>query len=119
MREEFNYRFNCKQYVLHKGDQPVGAVLDEVSLAIDTNTGSVLKHGNPEMVTRYVQETRAKLMQASPEWAAELVQLTGRFKLEELNACLTTSGFAGRLWAKAQAGTLRHEPDWCPPPSRT
>ena len=115
VNNEYNYCLIGTQYVLHKGDQPLGAVLDEVSLAIDTHTGSVLKHGGPEMVTRYVQDTRAALRAGNPAWADALVQLTGRLKLEDLNKCLSISGFAGKLWAKAQAGTLAHEPDWCPP----
>jgi hypothetical protein len=110
MFEEYNYQFNCRQYVLHRGNTPLGSPLDEVSICLDTESGVMLKHGTTKMVTAYINEAQAKLQGSSPEWADALVLVTGRFALEDPNKCITTTGYAGLLWEKAKAGTLEQVP---------
>lgn len=115
---EPNYRLICGQYTLHRGDAPVQAPMDEVALAIDIDSGTLHKHGKPESVHRWVADAKQKLSAGLHEASADeralrremisaLVVLQGRFELEELNKCLVISGYAGRLFQKAQAGKLR------------
>lgn len=105
------YSLNAGQYVLMNGSTPVGRVLDEVSIALDKIDGTLHKHGSPESVLRWHTATQKKLRAAGAnEWADNLVVLTGRFPLEELNACLTHSGNAGRLYQKALTGELERLP---------
>lgn len=110
MSADYNYRMNCGQYVLHDGDQPIGKVMDEVALAIDLETGSILKHGHPELVSKWMEEYRGKLHSVSPEMAAKLVLLMGRIPHDELNRCIQITGYGARLWKMAQEGTLQQEP---------
>lgn len=111
------YRLNCAQYVLYKDGKPVTAPADEVALALSVEDGTLHKHGKPETVHAWAAQTRAKLLAQAREcssqdaqmlqsMAADLVVLQGRFLLEDLNQCLSTSGAAGRLFARARAGTL-------------
>lgn len=113
MRAEYNYRLNCGQYVLHLGDDPVGPVIDQVALCIDTSPdgGGLMKHGAPEMVQAYAKKSQAKLRALAPDWASAIVVATGRFPLEELNRCLTTTGYAAAMYRKLQAGALLPEPE--------
>ena len=111
----YSYSLNCGQYVLMDEATPVGRVLDEVSIALDKEDGAVRKHGAPEMVQRWLTDTQRTLRSGGcAEMADNLVVLTGRFPLEELNKCLTTSGYAGRLYAKALAGELEQLPMFAP-----
>jgi len=104
----FSYSLNAGQYVLMDGTSPVGRVLDEVSLALDKSDGTLHKHGSPEFVHRWFADAQKKLRDAGAnEWAENLVVLTGRFPLDELNACLSNSSYAGRLYQKALAGDLK------------
>lgn len=113
-----SYGLNCGQYVLMAGDKPVGPVLDEVSIALDKTEGTMHKHGSRESVQAWHAQAQAKLRAGgSGEWADNLVVLTGRFPLEELNRCLSNSGYAGALYAKVMAGQLEQLPLVTPTPS--
>lgn len=115
--EELNYRFNGGQYVLHRGDTPVGPPLDEVALAIDRAEGNLCKHGAAALVDAWAEQTRkvvgslrTVLASMRDQWAEDLVVVCGRFPLEELNRCLSTTGYAGRLLASIQAGEIEPVP---------
>lgn len=114
---DYNYRLICGQYTLHKGDSPVQAPMDEVALAIDTDSGALHTHGKPEMVREWVAQTQRKLgaglfdlppeeREIRQEMISALVVLQGRFELVELNKCLVISGYAGHLYRMAQEGRL-------------
>lgn len=96
------YAMNCGQYVLHDPQgNPVGPVMDSVALALDKVEGVLFKHGSFEMVQRWLSQTQTKLRaqgEFGAEMAANLVIIEGRFELEELNRCLSTTGYAGRLY---------------------
>ena len=103
---DYNYRLNCGQYVLHQGETPVGRVLDEVALAMDRVDGTMHKHGDPTWVRQWHERMQTKLRESgNGELADDLVVLQGRFPLEEINRCLTTSGYALKLYRTAQDGT--------------
>ncbi|MNR71491.1 hypothetical protein D3C71_21170 [compost metagenome] len=110
MEGEFNYQMNCGQYVLHRGDKPIGRVLDEVALVIDLDTGSLLKHGAVDLVSKWLQDYRLKLQAMLPEAAEKVVMLSGRIPVDELNRALTTSGYAVKVWNMAHDGSLQQEP---------
>ena len=110
---EPNYRLNCGQYVLHRGDQPVGPVLDEVALALTRDEGVLHKHGAVEGVTQWAEKTRTALRAQGAlgeELAKEIIVISGRFPVDELNNCLTTSGYVLRMLKGIEEGTLSQEP---------
>jgi hypothetical protein len=110
---EPNYRMNGEHYVLFRGETPVGAPLLEVALAIDTEDGTLHKHGSPERVASWAQEARARLRErggpVGEEWASKIVVATGRFPVEDINRCITTSGYAGTLYQRLMQGQLQIE----------
>ena len=107
----YSYSLNAGQYVLMDGDSPIGRVLDEVSIALDKAEGTLHKHGSPESVQRWHVDAQKKLRAGGAnDMADNLVVLTGRFPLDELNKCLSNMGYAGRLYLKAVAGELKQLP---------
>lgn len=117
--DEYNYQLNCGQYVLHLGDKPVGAVMDEVSIAFDRESGTMHKHGKPESVQAWLAQAQKKLRSAGAyDMANDLVIITGKFPLQELNNCLTTSGYVMRMVDQLQRGLLTQEPATLPAPLR-
>lgn len=104
---EPNYRLNCGQYVLHDGDKPIGRVLDCVALGLDKGSGTLHKHGAPEMVERWLTDAQARFRQGGfPDMADDLVLVSGRFTLDDLNRCITTSGYVGQLYARLLVGAV-------------
>lgn len=107
----YEYKLNCGQYVLHDGEDPIGPCLDEVAIAFDKESGTLHKHGNPEWVAKWHQETQAKFRQAGfDDMADALIVITGRFDLEDLNRCLSTSGYVARLYQRLLAGEAQPQP---------
>lgn len=111
------YQLNCAQYVLYRDGKPVTAPCDEIALAIGKAEGILHKHGKPESVRTWVAQSRAKLLESAAslpmerralviEMANDLTVLQGRFTLDDLNRCLSTTGYAKTLYEKAMAGTL-------------
>lgn len=88
------YRFNAGQYVFHVNGTPTTRPADTVALAIDTDEGTLHKHGNPESVSDWYVKTRQKLREAGCEtWADRLVVIEGRFPLDEINKCISAGGY--------------------------
>ena len=103
MEDEYNYKTNCGQYVLHKGDKPIGPLLDEVSIAFDKESGTLHKHGSREMVERWADNAKSKFRESGfGEMADDIVVITGAFDLNDINRCITTSGYIGVLFARLQ-----------------
>jgi hypothetical protein len=111
------YRLNCGQYVYYIDGKPTTPPQDEIALAFSATDGTLHKHGKAEGVSQWLAKSRhALLSEVTSKSAAEratceemsrdLVMLQGRFLLEDLNSCLTVSGYVARLYAKAKAGTL-------------
>jgi hypothetical protein len=104
---EYQYQLNCGQYVLHRDGKPVGALLDEVAIAFDKENGTLHKHGAPEMVNAWAQHAQQKLRAGgASEFADDLIVVTGRFTLDDLNGCLTHSGYIGVLYTKMLRGEV-------------
>lgn len=107
------YRLNCGQCVLHAKRpfghelEPVGRPLDQISLAIDTAEGVLSKHGSPELVAAWYADTSKKLREGGcAEWADNLVVITGRFPLEEVNKCVGAMSYAGIFYKRLLAGEI-------------
>lgn len=101
---DYHYRLNGDHYVLHDGDTPIGEPLNEVAIALDAESGTLHKHGAPVHVAKWLEKAKRRFIQGGfPDMARDLVMIEGRFPLEDLNRCLSTSGFAGRLYARIQA----------------
>lgn len=113
MRNELNYQLNCSDYVLHEGDKPIRAITQEVALAFDRESGTLHKHGAPEMVQNWFSKTRSRLIDCGfQNMADDLVLITGRFPVEELNKCLSCSGYVLRMYENLQEGKLLPQPEF-------
>ncbi|WP_298705818.1 hypothetical protein [Variovorax gossypii] len=107
------YRLNCGQYVLHKADGrtgelvPVGRVMDEIALGIDVEDGTLHKHGPVDRVNEWHVLTSKQLrVGGATELADHLVVVSGRFPLEEVNKCLTHTGYAKVFHDKLVGGEI-------------
>ncbi|KWT69571.1 MULTISPECIES: hypothetical protein [unclassified Variovorax] len=111
------YRLNCGQYVLHAKRplsddlEPVLRPLDQISLAIDTAEGTLHKHGAPERVAAWYADTSRKLREGGcGEWADNLVVVTGRFPIDEVNKCVGAMSYAGIFYKRLVAGEIEEMP---------
>ena len=104
---DYQYRINGGQYVLHDGDDPIGPLLEEVAIAFDRESGTLHKHGSPEMVENWVKNARQKFNDAGyDKFADDLVTISGKFPLEDLNKFLTHTGYIG-LYFKRQMESIQ------------
>lgn len=102
------YTLNAGQYVRMRDGRPASKPMDTVALVLDRDEGTLHKHGAPEDVRAWLQETQARMRSAGMgAWAETLVFMEGRFTLDDLQACVGTIDYAGRLYRQLQAGTLR------------
>lgn len=109
-----NYRLNCGQYVFFRGDEPVTAVMDEVAMAVSRSDCILHKHGSVETVTLWADLARSKLRASGSsvavEMAEDIIVISGRFPVAELNRCLLNSGYVGSFLKRIEAGELAPEP---------
>jgi hypothetical protein len=123
---DYQYKLNCGQYVLHNGDTPIGAVMDEVAIAFDRENGTLHKHGSFENVQAWVTKSQQRLRESAAgglgdlaeQMANDLAIISGKFPVEELNRCLSTTGYVLRMVDKLQKGLIGQEPQTLPPPLR-
>lgn len=96
---EYQYRLIDGAYVLHKGEEPIGRPLQGVAMAFDGDDGVLFKHGCPQVVQSWYDKTRSKLLQAAShsdaptDLLAPLKIVTGPIPLNELNKCITITGY--------------------------
>lgn len=97
----YEYRFINEKYVLHDEGEPIGKPLDEVAIALDKDSGTLHKHGSPEYVEKWCKAARMKFRtHGYHDMAAQLVVISGRFPIEEINRCISISGYAGKLYGR-------------------
>lgn len=102
---DYHYRLNCGQYVLHDGDMPIHEPLDEIAIAFDRQSGTLHMHGEPEMVEKWLKNAKQRFQAAGfNDMANDLMIISGRFELDDLNRCLSTTGYIGRLYERIQRG---------------
>lgn len=110
--EQIHYELNCTDYVLFRGDKPISKLLQEVSLAFDKEAGVLMKHGSKEMVSAWLSDAQEKLRSGGAhDLAEQLIMVTGRFPVDELNKCISISGYIGKLWMRMQAGEIAALPN--------
>ena len=107
------YEFNSRQYVKHRNGIPCSAPMDAISLAFDREDGILHKHGEPKLVEAWAEDARERLSRGGEigkEMANNLIVVTGRFPLTELNTLLACSSYAPEMLRKLLSGELQEEP---------
>jgi hypothetical protein len=111
----YAYTLNCGQYVLTIDGVPQTAPADTIAIGFDKEDGTLHKHGTPHMVSQWSVTTTGKLGTVGlHELADNLVVVDGRFPLEEVNKCLSISGYCKVFFEKLQRGEiegLSYEPE--------
>lgn len=116
----YTYETNCGQYVLHVDGRPTTAPVDEISIAIDVVEGARLRIGDPVSVQKWADKHRAKWTEAGfPEKADDVKVITGRFTLEDLNRCLSTTGYDFAMYQRLLKGELAQLPLFPPTTPRS
>lgn len=97
----YEYRLIDEKYVLHDEGAPIGTPLELVAIALDKDSGTLHKHGSPEYVEKWCKAARTKFRtHGYHDMAAQLVVISGRFPLEDLNRCLSITGYAGKFYGR-------------------
>jgi hypothetical protein len=70
-----------------------------VAIAFDREDGSLIKHGNADLINQWVEGTRKRYCAAGlPEIAEVLTIIEGPFPLEELNKIISSTDYVGRFY---------------------
>jgi hypothetical protein len=101
MHHEPTYALEGKNYVFYLKGAKVFET-EEVSVLYDRSLNVLHKHGPPERVQQEYLRFRIAFGKDS-ELAEDLVVLTGRFDVEELNKLVNISGYVERFYATLQA----------------
>jgi hypothetical protein len=104
---DYHYKHTGSFYVLHDGDEPIGKPTEEIAIAFDRETGTLQKHGEPAYVTYWVADAQKRLRFLDPQMADDLIAVSGRFPVDEINRCISTSGYAKRFHEKLLAGQIQ------------
>jgi len=68
--------------------------IDEVAIAFDKETWTLHKHGRKEYVEKWFNKTIKIFKKAGfIDMANNMVMISGKFPVEELNRCLDTTGY--------------------------
>ncbi len=94
---EFYYDIQDGNYIWHRGPDDASSIGSEIAVLLDKNTGTLLKHGTPELV----QQTYRDLVKAFAKIDEQdsLVLLTGRVPLEKINHAISCSGTCHKVFA--------------------
>lgn len=83
---------------------------EEVAILLDRRAGTLLKHGQPEVVTAtQTMQRNAYLAHGMTAEANDLICFIGKFPLEDLNKMLSICDYARRYFQKLMAA-VRQEP---------
>lgn len=109
---EYLYRLEHGSYYLTHAKLPwptsIRSMSDQVALAYARgDDGFVLmKHGSPEVVRGWLEHAIGQYKRAGLDEMAEaleMVELPRGFDVDEINKCLTTSGYIGTLVKRIEA----------------
>lgn len=105
-----HYRMEGTEYALVDEDDCIHWAGEEVAVAFtycldDQGMEGILhKQGNPEKVNDWAEKTRKKLADAGHlDMANEIVVVSGRIPLEDLNKMIEISGYIGIWYKRMQA----------------
>ncbi len=105
---ENEYKLEDSKYVYYLGGEVKGEPLDAVAIVFDKETGTLHKHGPVEGVTRWAEDAQRKFREGGfPDMADDLIVLSGRFTLEDLNRCLSNSGFPALFYQRVIRGEAK------------
>jgi hypothetical protein len=79
-----------------------------VAIAFDMVDGTLMKHGNADVVCQWVEGFRKRMSAALPEIAASLAMIEGPFPLEELNKMISITNYVGRFYRQNFARKGEH-----------
>ena len=89
--------------VIHYGGEVI-AVAFSYESDRDGISGTLHKHGSPEAVYKWADETKAKLRSVGDpfgiEMADAIVVITGKIPLEDINKMISTTGYVGTWYKK-------------------
>jgi hypothetical protein len=99
------YRLLANQYVLFQDGKQTGRALPQLSLAFDRDNGTVYKHGEPAMVQTWAHLMLKRMVNGHMhDDAQNLVVVTGRWPLDEVNRCLENPSYAAEFFTRLMDG---------------
>jgi hypothetical protein len=105
------YRLLSHQYVLHSDDQPASRPMQQLSLAFDRVTGELHMHGEPARVQTWARLTLKRMVASGPcDTSENLVVVTGRLPLSEVNRCLQEEGYCKDFFARLMDNEFAYAP---------
>jgi hypothetical protein len=85
----------------------VRLMADEIALAFDRESGTLHKHGKPETVELWATGARKTFRDGGfPDMAEDIIVMSGKFPIEELNKCLECTGYCLDLYKKLSTLSL-------------
>jgi hypothetical protein len=110
----YKYRLDGGRYLL-LDDSDIIAGMDEVAIAYDTESGTLLKHGSPDKVREWHRKSIQRYLDTGVEQLfSTVVVWIARFDIEDLNRCLLISGYIKVLAEKAAKKAKMTKPIPCP-----
>lgn len=108
----YEYELNYGSYYLYDTNKPVNSITkerdiilmcDSIAIAFDSESGTLHKHGRPEQVTQWYNTARNKFISAGfDDMANSLILIEGTFPVEEVNKCISCSGYISVFYKKLQ-----------------
>lgn len=78
--------------------------ISEVAILFDKQDNTLIRYGCPELVHENHKKIRDKLYATKnpvmQDMADDMVVMSGKFPVEELNKCINISGYAGKMHEK-------------------
>lgn len=112
----FEYELQHGSYYLYNPDnvdlitkqKKIVLMCDEVAICFDKESGTLHKHGIPANVEQWYVNARKKFIDGGfPEMAEDLIMIQGAFPVEELNKCLSTTGYISKFWKDLQENKIQ------------
>ena len=113
---ELQYQLKAGSYYLYDLTSPPSKVTgehklrlktDNVAIAFDASTGHLHQHGNPIRIHSWANGARRRLRAAgAQDIANDIVVVSGPLPVDEINKCLSVTGYCRRLFARLS--TLPH-----------
>lgn len=104
------YEIRSGSYYLVDLDEPpnrishqrdIHLMTDEIAICFDRSSGTLHKHGNPESVGNWAAKAQAKYRDAGySEMANDLIVVSGKLPVEEINRCIANSGYCSTFYNK-------------------
>ena len=89
------------------GERRLRLRTDTVAIAFDVSTGVLHEHGNPSRIHSWALNTRRRLRSTGAiDQANDLVVVSGPLPVDEINKCLSISGYCRRMFTRLS--TLPH-----------